>query len=135
MKFLAGIAMGMRREAARGIARHRLRRGLALTLRRDNGDWVLSLSRQDVPPSEKEEEVCRRAFGVGDQVERHTADIDNGISCGCELRAEASGGRGAGLAEWGCAHRVDLAGPVGLATARVDFGAGSDADFSAVLCE
>ena len=77
MKFLAGIAMGMRREAAQGIARHRLRRGLALTLRRDNGDWVLSLSRQDVPPSEKEEEVCRRAFKVNGEADRHMAEIDN----------------------------------------------------------
>lgn len=79
MKFLEGIAQKLRLEAQTGlIARHRLRRKLALTLRREdiNGDWVLSMSRQSVPPSELEEAACRRAFGVSEQAERHHNEMD-----------------------------------------------------------
>lgn len=74
---LVQIAEELYRTAAEiGIARYRLKRGLVLTLRRDNGDWVLSLGRENKAPGELEEQICLRAFGApGEGVERATADI------------------------------------------------------------
>jgi hypothetical protein len=77
MKFLPKIAALMRAEAdAAGIARHSLKRGLHLTLRRDNGDLILSLTRDGSPPGEMEEQICRRAFEVPETAGRQTNIVE-----------------------------------------------------------
>lgn len=73
MNKLAVIAELLRREATiRGIARHPLKNGLHLTLRRDGLDWILSLTRQDVAPSQAEEHTVRRDFGIPESAARST---------------------------------------------------------------
>jgi hypothetical protein len=78
MKQLEQIAVGLYTAAEHiGIARYRLQRGLVLTLRRSNNDWVLTLGRQGKAPGETEEKICRSAFRVPDEgVERVTSDIE-----------------------------------------------------------
>lgn len=62
---LEKIAIAMQSVAqATGQAQHRLGRGLILTLWRDGGDWVLSLTRSGVPPGDQELETCRQAFDI-----------------------------------------------------------------------
>lgn len=74
MSKLAAIAELLRREAAiKGTARHQLERGLTLTLKREGTDYVLSLTRQDVPPSQAEEHICRQAFDIPTNAARSAA--------------------------------------------------------------
>lgn len=63
---LADIARDMERQAARsGCAQRELPRGLSLELVvRKDAERRLRLSRPVVPPSSKEEQICREAFGV-----------------------------------------------------------------------
>ena len=89
MKLLPKIAALMWAEAgAAGIARHSLKRGLHLTLRKNGlppgpqaapgGEWILSLTRAGVIPGEQEEAICRRAFGVPATAQRRTNIVDGG---------------------------------------------------------
>lgn len=62
---LTQIAFLMRREARQsGKAQRTLKRGLTLTLQRQGNHWTLSLTRPEVPPSEREVTICRARFEV-----------------------------------------------------------------------
>lgn len=62
---LTQIALQMRREARQEKrARQPLERGLILTLWRDGEDWILSLTRKEVPASQQEIETCQKYFEI-----------------------------------------------------------------------
>ena len=75
---LSEIAIAMKRETRQtGLARCPLPRGLFLTLRYDDGDWILSLTRRrGVHASEKERNICRDRFGVPDDAELELEFVD-----------------------------------------------------------
>lgn len=77
MEKLKDIAEAMKTEAAgeSGSAFRALERGLYLRLRRDGLEWVLSLTRLGVRPSDLELSICRQAFGVPVEIEPETEEI------------------------------------------------------------
>lgn len=77
MEKLAAIAEAMKTEAAgeTGKAWRPLERGLYLKLRRDGLEWVLSLTRLGVKPSDLELSICRQAFGAPEGAEIEVEEI------------------------------------------------------------
>lgn len=77
MERLKDIAEAMKTEAAgeTGKAWRPLERGLYLKLWRDGLEWVLSLTRQGVKPSDLELSICRAAFGVPIEAEVETEEV------------------------------------------------------------
>jgi hypothetical protein len=68
--------------------RQRLPRGLEITLLlNDEQDWYLEIARGDVMPSEQEEQIIKRAFGVPEYAERaEKRDSLNGRAFRCAIR-------------------------------------------------
>lgn len=73
---LTQIAFLLRREArSSGRARHTLKRKLTLTLTKKGPEWTLSLTRPDVPPSEREVAICRVRFDVPENAKQESTTV------------------------------------------------------------
>lgn len=82
---LTTIARDMRAYAAHhGVAKHRLRRGLLISLHHDDRGRKLIIGRRDVAPSDREEAIIRRSFGVpeGAAREQQRLTVDRGKAFG-----------------------------------------------------
>lgn len=74
---LKEIASTLQQKAAAtgGPAQRKLGRGLTVTLCYQEGEWGLSLTREGILPSAKEEQICRDAFDVPAKITYETVAI------------------------------------------------------------